>query len=1177
MRRVVAELSRITWLALLLALLAGGDALGQPAAGPGPLSEKQIRDERARVARQSGLPEDVKQQALAAYDAARKALADAAAFDRRRREYAKREADVRRTIRALQRELDRPRQQPSVSLPARAPAAAIEERLAQERSELSARRQALRDLAKLTERRSARRLEIARRIGVLNQKLEVEDDRLRLLSQRDIAAELRRALEVQIRATQLLYRAEQQALQQELKLIEAQTELYPLQRDRAERRVAESEQIVAQLQQRLAASRHAQLQASLEKVRRLCAKAAGANALLEDPAARVEELAEKLWADDGVTIALEETERKLTELRKYIADVDRLTALTKRKFEAVRLRGVAAQWIPNIPPDLPQPADLRQALRELEHQIPTVQHHLIVLEEQRAGAGDINRETQRYLAVIEEVTGERPTAEVRNLVRRLMAQRRELLDELIRAYSRYSDRLLEVHRATNDLLEKIEGLDKYIWQRVLWSRSVPGSKLPALSEVWGGFRWLFLNPAWGGVLRTAAGRAYRDPLLLLLIAFAVAAARLRRRSIEILERKAERADESDNGAVAWALAALAITCVLAAPVPAGLAALGRFFQLGGQDPLARAASVGFLETAGFIAGFLLLAETLRPRGLGEAYFGWPREILEPARQTVRKAVAATGPVFFVSLALGEVGLRFHSPPDLRSYSDALGRVCFIAASWLLALGVHRLVGRRGLLVQRVFAADSASWGVRLQPLWAPLVTSLAAAPGVLALLGYYVTAVVLLYDLVRTFFLTVALLIAGELLVYWRTIRERTLPARGQSGNETEQEARQRLAEATVQLRRLMRFALGFVWIAGFVVIWSQVVPAFEFFNRVEVWPEMKILGEAGAVAAQPASAGNAARETPAQGRPPAAGTPLAQAGGGGPTPAAPAPAESPLLLSDILEALLALIFTYILARNLPGALEFAILRQMPIGPGGRNALTTLVRYLITIVGVSAAAGMLGLGWNKIQWLAAALTFGLGFGLQEIFANFVSGVIILIDRPFRVGDVISVGDIGGWVTRISIRSTTITKWDRSELIVPNKEFITGQVVNWTLSDALTRVEIRVGVAYESDVEQVRKVLLEVAESHPAVLRDPAPYVVLMEFAASSIDFELRVYINYEYGRLTVRDELSRAIVRAFRKHGITIAYPQLDLHIRSDEREILPPQPWSPPMRAPRGLQDMDE
>jgi len=171
-----------------------------------------------------------------------------------------------------------------------------------------------------------------------------------------------------------------------------------------------------------------------------------------------------------------------------------------------------------------------------------------------------------------------------------------------------------------------------------------------------------------------------------------------------------------------------------------------------------------------------------------------------------------------------------------------------------------------------------------------------------------------------------------------------------------------------------------------------------------------------------------------------------------------------------------------------------------------------------------------------------------------------------------------VGDVGGWVTKISIRATTITKWDRSELIVPNRDFITQQLTNWTLSNALTRVELKVGVEYGSDVEKVRQVLLDIGRNHPAVLKDPAPYVVLMDFGDNAINFELRIYANYDYGRLTLRDEIQRRIVSAFKQEGIVIAFPQLDLHVRSGTGpQMETPNPLAPPTATPRGLQDADD
>ena len=134
--------------------------------------------------------------------------------------------------------------------------------------------------------------------------------------------------------------------------------------------------------------------------------------------------------------------------------------------------------------------------------------------------------------------------------------------------------------------------------------------------------------------------------------------------------------------------------------------------------------------------------------------------------------------------------------------------------------------------------------------------------------------------------------------------------------------------------------------------------------------------------------------------------------------------------------------------------LELTVLDRLPLDNGGRQAIAILVRYAATLAGVLFACSTINLSWESVQWLAAAMTVGLGFGLQEIFANLVSGLIILFERPIRAGDLVTVDDVTGHVTRMQIRATTITDLDRRELIVPNKRFITGNVINWTLSDPI---------------------------------------------------------------------------------------------------------------------------
>ncbi len=222
--------------------------------------------------------------------------------------------------------------------------------------------------------------------------------------------------------------------------------------------------------------------------------------------------------------------------------------------------------------------------------------------------------------------------------------------------------------------------------------------------------------------------------------------------------------------------------------------------------------------------------------------------------------------------------------------------------------------------------------------------------------------------------------------------------------------------------------------------------------------------------------------------------------------------------------------------------------RRTNLDSGARVAFSTLARYSITIIGVTAVFGLLGIGWEKIQWLAAALTFGLGFGLQEIVANFVSGLILLIERPVRVGDVVTIGNLMGKVNRIQIRATTITLWDRSEMIVPNKEFITSKLVNWTLSDSKRRIEIPLRIAYGADLELVKRTLVEIAGRHPDVLEDPEPHALLLDFGDDAIKLELRFVVDFGKG-LKTKDEVQMALDKAFRERGIEFALPQLKLSL----------------------------
>jgi potassium efflux system protein len=253
--------------------------------------------------------------------------------------------------------------------------------------------------------------------------------------------------------------------------------------------------------------------------------------------------------------------------------------------------------------------------------------------------------------------------------------------------------------------------------------------------------------------------------------------------------------------------------------------------------------------------------------------------------------------------------------------------------------------------------------------------------------------------------------------------------------------------------------------------------------------------------------------------------------------------------MADLLIAVLVAVMTGAAARGLPAFIEYILLQRTQISAGSRYTATTLLRYTIIGVGTIIVVGILGARWAQIQWLVAALGVGIGFGLQEIVANFISGLIILFERPIRIGDVVSVGNTSGVVTRINIRATTIRDWDRRELLVPNREFITGQLLNWSLSDSILRIVVPVGIRYGSDVGLAMKIAEEVALDNDDVLDDPESFVVFESFGDNAINLTLRAYVQSISVLMRVKTELHSELNNRLTDAGIVIAYPQRDVHL----------------------------
>lgn len=234
--------------------------------------------------------------------------------------------------------------------------------------------------------------------------------------------------------------------------------------------------------------------------------------------------------------------------------------------------------------------------------------------------------------------------------------------------------------------------------------------------------------------------------------------------------------------------------------------------------------------------------------------------------------------------------------------------------------------------------------------------------------------------------------------------------------------------------------------------------------------------------------------------------------------------------------------------------LEKQWLDMINIDSGARDAVVTIAGYVMFLLSILIGLSIAGFNFGNIAIVAGALSVGIGFGLQNIVNNFVSGLILLFERPIRKGDWVEVGTTAGYVQNIQIRSTLIRTFDNSDVIVPNSELISNQVTNWMLSSKRGRAIIPVGVAYGSDIEQVKEILLKIADENEQLIHGVsqwAPKVLFRAFGASSLDFELRVFLKEVSGRLGVISELNFAIDKAFREANVEIPFPQRDVHVKT--------------------------
>jgi len=264
---------------------------------------------------------------------------------------------------------------------------------------------------------------------------------------------------------------------------------------------------------------------------------------------------------------------------------------------------------------------------------------------------------------------------------------------------------------------------------------------------------------------------------------------------------------------------------------------------------------------------------------------------------------------------------------------------------------------------------------------------------------------------------------------------------------------------------------------------------------------------------------------------------------------------NSHISVASLFVVLLIITVFYIISKIIERGVQ-NVLKNKALDPGVKGSIERFSRYLTVTIGVFVAVDTIGISLTSIAALGAILMVGIGFGLQNIAQNFISGIIILLERPIKQGDIVVVGGVSGKVRDIRVRSTVIETRDDVAIIVPNSQFIAEQVINDSFSGHRIRRILKVGVAYGSNVEKVTEILMKIANEHAKILKDPGSRVLFMDFGNSSLDFELRFWVTELWTTEAILSDLRYAVDREFRNGGITIPFPQRDLHIKSCEPQI---------------------
>lgn len=602
-------------------------------------------------------------------------------------------------------------------------------------------------------------------------------------------------------------------------------------------------------------------------------------------------------------------------------------------------------------------------------------------------------------------------------------------------------------------------------------------------------------------------------LLTFSLIFVVLHFRFKKRFLSFLARKAQRVGKVTQDNFSLTLKVVFYSLFMALPLPILWAVMGYSLQISWDYPFAVALGSGMNAVVPILWVCMISAYFAMPNGLFTGHLKWPVKGVKAAMKYYSLSL-------WVVIPLVMILITFDSYNN-REFASTLSRFSFILLSFALIFMTNSL-HRAGLplYIDKKGSGDNLlSRGLWLVLLSAPWIAIASACLGYLftaeVLLGRLEASVVIWFGLLAIYFLTRRwMLIQKRRIEFERAKQKRQerLAHRQKFGNEDEinndimEESVIDLDVISSQSLQLVRSILMMIALISMIVLWSELHSAFAFMDNIKLWT-----------------------------------TKMAAPNG--------IEIDQSITLGSFFIAAIIMTLTIQLLKNLPALLELGVLHHLDLAPGTGYAISTVSKYITLMIGSAIACSFIGIDWAKVQWLIAALGLGLGFGLQEIFANFISGLIILFEKPVRIGDTVTIRNLTGSVAKINTRATTIVDWDHKEIIMPNKAFVTEQFINWSLSNSITRIVLTVPATIDANPDLIIRLIKNATRMCSYVLNEPEAQVFLVDIQEGIQLFEVRVFASEIGHRMPIRSEMQQLIIQEYRQHGLELPFPPLQTHL----------------------------